>query len=291
MKRIKDEPYFTHSVYSAFTTGIQVKCPKCHGMGIVTFDEGSAYFKCIPWGGRRCRHYHHLLCPIPVHRRLLRVYLWGCTTGQLQLRGGKSHPAAKAVPPQPYLCRHLFGPSLWGLPAAQRHCYPGICQTRNCGIRPGRGRHDLVCHRVPLHGVQHLCIRVLHRPLQRQGFCHSFLPADAGLHCGGNFTAPPPVGDQRSLALHPVCRIAGRRRVRLLSGKAETKLQLLTQTAGPLMEAGCFIACPDTNNDVAVYLERKYMYSWHLIMPLYSLRRLSAGRPKISSKFSWGLMM
>lgn len=108
---------------------------------------------------------------------------------------------------------------------------------------------------------------------------------------GGNFTAPPPVGDQRGLALHPVCRIAGRRRVRLLSGKAETKLQLLTQTAGPLMEAGCFIACPDTNNDVAVYLERKYMYSWHLIMPLYSLRRLSAGRPKISSKFSWGLMM
>ena len=46
MKRIKDEPYFTHSVYSAFTTGIQVKCPKCHGMGIVTADEGSAYFKC-----------------------------------------------------------------------------------------------------------------------------------------------------------------------------------------------------------------------------------------------------
>ena len=44
MKRIKDEAYFTHSVYSAFTTGIQVKCPKCHGMGIVTADEGSAYF-------------------------------------------------------------------------------------------------------------------------------------------------------------------------------------------------------------------------------------------------------
>lgn len=50
MKRIKDEPYFTHSVYSTFTTGIQVKCPKCYGMGIVTADEGSAYFKCTNCG-------------------------------------------------------------------------------------------------------------------------------------------------------------------------------------------------------------------------------------------------
>lgn len=39
MSRIVDEPYFTHSAYSAFTTGIQVKCPKCHGAGIVTADE------------------------------------------------------------------------------------------------------------------------------------------------------------------------------------------------------------------------------------------------------------
>ena len=28
MSRIVDEPYFTHSAYSAFTTGIQVKCPQ-----------------------------------------------------------------------------------------------------------------------------------------------------------------------------------------------------------------------------------------------------------------------
>ena len=28
MSRIVDKPYFTHSAYSAFTTGIQVKCPK-----------------------------------------------------------------------------------------------------------------------------------------------------------------------------------------------------------------------------------------------------------------------
>ena len=51
MKRITDEPYLTHSVvYSAFTTGIQVKCHKCHGVGIVTADEHTAYFKCTGCG-------------------------------------------------------------------------------------------------------------------------------------------------------------------------------------------------------------------------------------------------
>ncbi|WP_242959759.1 hypothetical protein [Flavonifractor sp. An306] len=39
MRRMVDEPYFTHSAYSAHTTGIQVKCPKCHGAGVVTADE------------------------------------------------------------------------------------------------------------------------------------------------------------------------------------------------------------------------------------------------------------
>lgn len=43
MSRIVDEPYFTHSAYSAFTTGIQVKCPKCHGAGVVTADDDNAY--------------------------------------------------------------------------------------------------------------------------------------------------------------------------------------------------------------------------------------------------------
>ena len=36
MSRMVDEPYFTYSAYSALTTGIQVKCPKCHGAGVVT---------------------------------------------------------------------------------------------------------------------------------------------------------------------------------------------------------------------------------------------------------------
>ena len=52
MIRIIDEPYFTHSAYSAFTTGIQVKCPKCHGAGVVTADEDDAYFRCLSCGHR-----------------------------------------------------------------------------------------------------------------------------------------------------------------------------------------------------------------------------------------------
>ena len=39
MSRIVDEPYFTYSAYDALTSGIQVKCPKCHGTGVVTADE------------------------------------------------------------------------------------------------------------------------------------------------------------------------------------------------------------------------------------------------------------
>ena len=50
MSRIVDEPYFTHSAYSALTTGIQVKCPKCHGAGVVTADDDNAYFRCLSCG-------------------------------------------------------------------------------------------------------------------------------------------------------------------------------------------------------------------------------------------------
>ena len=52
MSRIVDKPYFTHSAYSAFTTGIQVKCPKCHGAGVVTADDDNAYFRCLSCGYR-----------------------------------------------------------------------------------------------------------------------------------------------------------------------------------------------------------------------------------------------
>ena len=45
MSRIVDEPYFTYSAYSALTSGIQVKCPKCHSAGVVTADDHNAYFR------------------------------------------------------------------------------------------------------------------------------------------------------------------------------------------------------------------------------------------------------
>ncbi|MFR0767223.1 MAG: hypothetical protein ACLSHF_09745 [[Eubacterium] siraeum] len=52
MSRIVDEPYFTYSAYNALTTGIQVKCPKCQGPGIVTADQNNAYFRCLRCGHR-----------------------------------------------------------------------------------------------------------------------------------------------------------------------------------------------------------------------------------------------
>ena len=45
MSRIVDKPYFTYSAYNALTSGIQVKCPKRHGAGVVTADDDNAYFR------------------------------------------------------------------------------------------------------------------------------------------------------------------------------------------------------------------------------------------------------
>ena len=50
MSRIVDEPYFTYSAYNALTSGIQVKCPKCHGAGVVTADDDNACFRCLSCG-------------------------------------------------------------------------------------------------------------------------------------------------------------------------------------------------------------------------------------------------
>ncbi len=55
MSRIVDEPYFTYSAYDALTSGIQVKCPKCHGAGVVTADEDNAYFRCLSCGHQETR--------------------------------------------------------------------------------------------------------------------------------------------------------------------------------------------------------------------------------------------
>ena len=55
MSRIVDEPYFTYSAYNALTSGIQVKCPKCHGAGMVTADGDNAYFRCLSCGHQETR--------------------------------------------------------------------------------------------------------------------------------------------------------------------------------------------------------------------------------------------
>ena len=55
MSRITDEPYFTYSAYNALTSGIQVKCPKCHGAGVVTADDDNAYFRCLSCGHQEAR--------------------------------------------------------------------------------------------------------------------------------------------------------------------------------------------------------------------------------------------
>ena len=55
MSRITDEPYFTYSAYNALTSGIQVKCPKCNGAGVVTADDDNAYFRCLSCGHQEAR--------------------------------------------------------------------------------------------------------------------------------------------------------------------------------------------------------------------------------------------
>jgi hypothetical protein len=55
MSRIIDEPYFTYSAYSALTSGIQAKCPKCQGAGMVTADRDNAFFRCHGCGHQMTR--------------------------------------------------------------------------------------------------------------------------------------------------------------------------------------------------------------------------------------------
>ena len=55
MSRIVDESYFTYSAYNALASGIQVKCPKCHGAGVVTADDDNAYFRCLSCGHQEIR--------------------------------------------------------------------------------------------------------------------------------------------------------------------------------------------------------------------------------------------
>ena len=48
--RMVDQPYGTYSVYSALKTGLCVTCPRCGGMGLVTYREGQYRFQCAACG-------------------------------------------------------------------------------------------------------------------------------------------------------------------------------------------------------------------------------------------------
>ena len=50
MKRVIDKPYSTYCAHSAVTSNIEVKCPKCGGLGIISSDEKTAVFKCTVCG-------------------------------------------------------------------------------------------------------------------------------------------------------------------------------------------------------------------------------------------------
>ena len=52
MKRFIDKPYGTFSIYSAATTGLDVKCPYCGKLGIVKMDDNYFYFRCSSCGKR-----------------------------------------------------------------------------------------------------------------------------------------------------------------------------------------------------------------------------------------------
>lgn len=50
MERAVDKPYYTYSAHTALTSELDVKCPKCHGLGIVTAEEDAAFFRCTNCG-------------------------------------------------------------------------------------------------------------------------------------------------------------------------------------------------------------------------------------------------
>lgn len=62
MKRVEDKPYYTYYFSGALSSGVNVKCPKCHGFGAVTADKNTAFFKCTACGysqERECAVYRY----------------------------------------------------------------------------------------------------------------------------------------------------------------------------------------------------------------------------------------
>ena len=50
LKRFTDKPYYTYWMRTALMSGVNAKCPNCHGMGIVTARGGDALFRCTNCG-------------------------------------------------------------------------------------------------------------------------------------------------------------------------------------------------------------------------------------------------
>jgi DNA-directed RNA polymerase subunit RPC12/RpoP len=50
VKRVVDKPYYCFSTFAVNGGGIAVKCPKCGGMGSVTFEDEKIYFRCADCG-------------------------------------------------------------------------------------------------------------------------------------------------------------------------------------------------------------------------------------------------
>ena len=50
MKRFIDEPYFSYAAFGKYASGLDVKCPKCCGQGVVTANRGISSFQCMHCG-------------------------------------------------------------------------------------------------------------------------------------------------------------------------------------------------------------------------------------------------
>ena len=105
MSRIVDKPYFTYSAYNALTSGIQVKCPKCHGAGVVTADEDNAYFRCLSCGHQETRD--RTIYRYDVHNSAKTAA--GTTGWILKMRKGSTFPFSMwPVPIVEQPCREKF---------------------------------------------------------------------------------------------------------------------------------------------------------------------------------------
>lgn len=67
MKRIVDKPYFTYSVYPTGASELNVKCPRCHGFGIVTANREAAFFRCTNCG--HTEEKYHTIYRYDVHNQ------------------------------------------------------------------------------------------------------------------------------------------------------------------------------------------------------------------------------